>query len=285
MDGRAIKGLSIGDPVIEKIVSGGQTGADRAALDAAIALGIAHGGWLPKGRLTETGPLPETYALQEMPSAEYRDRTVQNVIDSDGTLIISRGGLTGGSALTLRAALDHGKPCLHIDLTEDSTFPAVSKAADWILASRIVTLNVAGPRASKDPEIYAEVKKIIEGIYYLSLTRENMAIPGSAEVLHQTATAAPPTTVTAAVDLIISEMSLRDRATVANMTEREVLLLDRTLGRYIAKKLNAWVRAPEFRDACARLMGKNYRRADAETAILLKLWRELKRTHKLRVIT
>jgi hypothetical protein len=223
-----------------------------------------------------------------MPSAEYRDRTVQNVIDSDGTLIISRGGLTGGSALTLRAALDHGKPCLHIDLTADATFPAVSKAVDWITASHIVTLNVAGPRASKDPKIYSEVKKIIEGIYYLSLTRENMSIPVSAELQHQTASAAPltpPTTVAAAVDLIISEMSLRDRATVANMTEREVLLLDRTLGRYIAKKLNAWARAPEFREACARLMGKNYRRADAQTAILLKLWRELKRTHKLRVIT
>jgi hypothetical protein len=158
--------------VIEKIVSGGQTGADRAALDAAIALGIAHGGWLPKGRMTEAGPLPETYALQEMPSAEYRDRTIQNVIDSDGTLIISRGALTGGSALTMKAARDHGKPCLHINLAAEAPFLAVSKAVDWIMAGCITTLNVAGPRASKDPRIYSDVKRIIEAIYYLNLTKE-----------------------------------------------------------------------------------------------------------------
>jgi len=271
--------------VIEKIISGGQTGADRAALDAAIALGITHGGWLPKGRKTEAGPLPETYALKEMPSAEYRERTLQNVIDSDGTLIISRGELTGGSALTLKAARDLGRPCLHIDVAVDTPFLAVTKAVDWIIERNINVLNVAGPRASKDPTIYSEVKKIVESIYYLCLTKAHMPNPLSHKAPSNTGPPPPrPDTVAAAVELIISEMSLRDRATVANMTEREVLLLDIPLGRYIAKKLATWALARDFRDACSQLTGKAYRRNDAQKAVLLELWRKLRHTHKLRVV-
>ena len=81
---------------IRKIISGGQTGADQAALDFAIDRGIPHGGWVPKGRKTETGMLPEKYQLKEMETASYSKRTEQNVIDSDGTFIISHGTLTGG---------------------------------------------------------------------------------------------------------------------------------------------------------------------------------------------
>jgi hypothetical protein len=93
--------------VIEKIVSGGQTGADRAGLDAAIELGIPHGGWVQKGRKTEDGGLPEQYHLKEMPIASYAARTEQNVIDSDGTLIVSHGKLNGGSAMTRRLLGTH----------------------------------------------------------------------------------------------------------------------------------------------------------------------------------
>ena len=96
--------------MLRKIISGGQTGADRAALDAAIELGIPHGGWIPKGRLTEDGPLPDRYQLVEMPTASYPKRTEQNVIDSDGTLIVTHGKLTGGSALTQKLARSMDAP-------------------------------------------------------------------------------------------------------------------------------------------------------------------------------
>ena len=86
--------------MIKKIISGGQTGADRAALDVAIKLNIPHGGWVPKGRPAEDGPIHTKYQLKEMPTDSYSDRTEQNVADSDGTLIISHGELTGGSAFT-----------------------------------------------------------------------------------------------------------------------------------------------------------------------------------------
>jgi hypothetical protein len=86
--------------MIKKIISGGQTGADRAALDVAIKLSIPHGGWIPTSRKAEDGILPEIYGLKEMPTASYPARTEQNVIDSDGTLIIARGKLTGGTDYT-----------------------------------------------------------------------------------------------------------------------------------------------------------------------------------------
>ena len=95
--------------MLKKIISGGQTGADRAALDVAIKLSIPHGGWIPKGRLTEEGRLPQRYQLQEMPTESYPLRTEQNVIDSDGTLIVAHGKLTGGSDCTREMALKHNE--------------------------------------------------------------------------------------------------------------------------------------------------------------------------------
>ncbi|MDB4442552.1 putative molybdenum carrier protein [bacterium] len=102
--------------MIQKIISGGQTGADRAALDVALKLGILHGGWIPKGRMAEDGPLPEIYHLREMPTDSYEARTEKNVQDSDGTLIIARGKLTGGTDYTRQMTLRHKKQLLGIDL-------------------------------------------------------------------------------------------------------------------------------------------------------------------------
>ncbi len=144
-----------------KIISGGQTGADRAALDAAIRLGIPHGGWLPRGRKTEEGPLPGRYRLREMASGRYRDRTEQNIIDSDGTLIVSLGPLTGGSALTEALAIRHDRPCLHIDLELVEPRQAAAAIGHWLREHNIRTLNVAGPRASGEPRIYSAVLDLL----------------------------------------------------------------------------------------------------------------------------
>ena len=148
--------------MLTKIISGGQTGADQAALDAAIALGIPHGGWIPKGRLTEAGPLPERYNLTEMTTEDYLKRTKQNVLDSDGTVIFSHGDLKGGSKRTADFATELCKPFLHIDL--NSTLPSESGEllAAWIKSHDISVLNVAGSRASKDPGIYDRVRIVMQ---------------------------------------------------------------------------------------------------------------------------
>ncbi|MGD8449057.1 MAG: putative molybdenum carrier protein [Desulfobacterales bacterium] len=152
--------------MVSKIISGGQTGADRAALDVAIQLGISHGGWIPKGRLTENGTLDDKYHLKEMASPNYNKRTEQNVIDSDGTLLISHGKLTGGSEYTRDMALRHGRPWLHIDLDKTESFRAVKKIISWLSEHEIKILNVAGPRASKDPSIYLPTFDILEAVFY-----------------------------------------------------------------------------------------------------------------------
>ncbi len=148
---------------IKKIVSGGQTGADIAGLDAAIKQSIPHGGWLPKGRLTENGPLPQKYKLQEMTTASYPKRTAQNVIDSDGTVIFTHGALTGGSALTKKKAVQHGKPVLHLELSATTEVEAVQTLGAFIEGNDIQVLNVAGSRGSRDHELYGKVFKIMVG--------------------------------------------------------------------------------------------------------------------------
>jgi hypothetical protein len=148
---------------IKRIVSGGQTGADIAGLDAAIKQSIPYGGWLPKGRLFENGTLPENYQLQEMPTASYPKRTAQNVIDSDGTVIFTHGALTGGSKLTRKQALKHGKPVLHLDMGEVTIDEAVEALKGFVDANCIEVLNVAGSRGSRDPVLYDKVFKIMVG--------------------------------------------------------------------------------------------------------------------------
>ncbi len=135
-----------------KIVSGGQTGVDRGALDAAIALGILHGGWCPRGRLAEDGTIPARYRLTETDSLEYHVRTESNVLDSDATLILYRGELKGGTKLTRQLAKRHGKPCLAVNLDHPADLDEIRQ---WIIQSRAATLNVAGPRESQSPGISA----------------------------------------------------------------------------------------------------------------------------------
>lgn len=144
--------------MIEKIVSGGQTGVDRAALDCAIALQIPHGGWCPAGRRAEDGIIPERYRLVETDSPEYGDRTRKNVEDSDGTLVLNRNQLEGGTAATLGFAGSCGKPVMVVDL--DSP-PAMDDIRNWLAANHIEHCNVAGPRESKIPGIYRQAYRYL----------------------------------------------------------------------------------------------------------------------------
>lgn len=136
----------------------------RATLDTSIKIGIDHGGYIPKGRKTEDGVLPEKYQLEEMPTASYPKRTEKNTLDSDGTLILSCGKLTGGLALTRKLAKKHEKPWVHVDLDKLSLLDAVKIIKAWIDRHDIEILNVAGPRASKSPSIYAETVNILERV-------------------------------------------------------------------------------------------------------------------------
>src|SRR6478672_5575207 len=143
------------------IISGGQTGADRAALDFAIANGISHGGWCPRQRRAEDGVIPAQYLLSETPSTHYSQRTEWNVRDSDGTVVFSiKACVAGGTRLTSELAKRLGKPVLHLSRNEADA-AAGEKLRAFVDERRIRTLNVAGPRASQEPEIGAFVRAVL----------------------------------------------------------------------------------------------------------------------------
>ena len=144
--------------MITRLVSGGQTGVDRAALDAALDLGLPCGGWCPRGRLAEDGPIDPRYPLQETPTAEYPQRTAWNVRDSDGTLVLTRGRPRGGTALTVALAREQGRPVLVLDL---SRRPDPDRVVEWARAEAVSVLNVAGPRESQQPGIQEEARRLL----------------------------------------------------------------------------------------------------------------------------
>jgi hypothetical protein len=130
---------------LQQIVSGGQTGVDRAALDAAIYLQIPHGGWCPRGRLAEDGPIDRQYQLRETAESDYAVRTEKNVLDSNGTLILHYLDLSGGTKLTSQLAARYRRPRLIVDLAQP---PHPELVIDWLVTEQVSILNIAGPRES-----------------------------------------------------------------------------------------------------------------------------------------
>ena len=149
---------------LKKIISGGQTGADRMALDFAIWHEIPHGGWCPKGRKAEDGLLEPKYLLTETPSSSYPQRTQWKVRDSNGSVIFSIASvLTGGSKKTIDFAIKHKKPWLHLHQGRDHPEATLLR---FIREHRIQVLNVAGPRASKEPEVAAFARRVLEAAFF-----------------------------------------------------------------------------------------------------------------------
>lgn len=144
-----------------RVISGGQTGVDRAALDVALELGIPCGGWCPRNRRAEDGEIPPWYPMQETPSRDYRVRTRWNVRDSDATLVLTRGEPRGGTLLTVRLTVALGRPLRVEDLNHD---PEPEAVREWLAARRIKVLNVAGPRASEHPGLALQARAFLRAV-------------------------------------------------------------------------------------------------------------------------
>lgn len=147
--------------MLKKIVTGAQTGVDRGALDAALEAGFPCGGWCPEGRLAEDGRIQDRYPVTELAGAGYRQRTRQNVIDSDGTLVISFGALTGGTRETVRFCERFKKPVLVVDAIAIGPASAAAQAAEFVKTHSIAVLNVAGPRESTRAGALEIAKEIV----------------------------------------------------------------------------------------------------------------------------
>lgn len=275
--------------MLKKIISGGQTGADQAALDVAIKFNIPHGGWIPKGRLTENGPLPITYRLFEMETGDYRDRTKKNIQDSHGTVIVSRGKLTGGSKLTKKHAKLINRPHIYIDLGNIEDFEASIFLKSFILENQIEVLNVAGPRISHDPGIYIDVKTVLEAALYLLFLdfRQDKVI--ARYLPDKRVKEKFPGTLTDAVELIYSDLSLKSRTYIARLNERDVPMVYFGFLEYVRRRVGFDSENKTLLDTCTHGSGPKAapRRETVEDAVMViikALKRLLEKDHLLRVV-
>ena len=274
--------------MLKKIISGGQTGADQAALDVALKMDIPHGGWIPKGRRTEKGRLPTKYQLQEMQTNSYAERTEKNVIDADGTVIFSHGKLTGGSELTRHLAHKHHRPCLHLDLNRVIAFNAAQQLNSWLQDNHIEILNVAGTRGSHDPRIYAATRDVLQTALYMDLIdgtgskdRWQPSAAGMPESHHRL-----PATVDQAVRMMLSKLSFKDRSKIANVSEKNVPDLLNWFGANTQLFLGLNSNNVRLLQECRNVAGKATIDIDDATLLILKLIWEKLRTQKnvLRIV-
>ena len=264
--------------MLKKIISGGQTGVDQAALDVAINFGIPHGGWIPKGRKTEAGTLPDKYMLKEMVSPSYPKRTEQNVIDSDATLIISHGQLAGGSSLTLEFAEQHRKEWLHIDLELNRGFSAAQLIQSWIVLNGIKVLNVAGPRASEDPYIYEDTVRLLKAVNQLFFIDSKKFSAGDLKHFY-------PRTVDDAIDRLFYELPLKTKIQIAGLEKNELEVLYPTLGEHIKDVYGLKYKKGELMKDCRFMAkGKSIDEDVAAELIIKEMWKKLRKTHVLRVV-
>ena len=273
--------------ILQKIVSGGQTGADRAALDFAIDNDLLHGGWVPRGRLAEDGIIPDRYLLSETSSSSYAERTEKNVIDADGTLIFSHGPLTGGSELTRQMADRHGRHCLHMDLDGMDEFYAAFEIMHWLRRHGIKTLNVAGPRASKDPGIYQETFNILEAVYYFLLIEESMPDfinrpfdPGEAADRPEI-----PETLTDAVTRLAADLPLKEKVVMAGLSEAEFYTLNGALNLYVRNYFGLAAGNIRLLASCRNESGRQDMDISGAVDLILKHFKEfLTQTHSIRLV-
>ncbi|MDY0220779.1 MAG: putative molybdenum carrier protein [Desulfobacterium sp.] len=273
--------------MIKKIISGGQTGADRAALDTAIKFNIDHGGWVPLGRCAEDGVLGEHYQMQEMPTDSYPRRTEQNVKESHATLIITRGPLTGGSLLTKKLASTHKKPCAHLNLMNMDEFEAAVVLNSFIQDHSVEVLNVAGPRASSDPGIYRDVKAILETMIYMQLMETGPETLKDEEfiLIERKAPSPVPSTVEEAVDFIVRNLTLRNRSLIANSRKNNIASLYFSMADYLKVKLALDAGNMQLIADCALAQGRETLDVeDAAMVILKRIKQRLERDHVLRVV-
>ncbi len=249
---------------IFRIISGGQTGADQAALNAAIRMGIDHGGFLPRGRLTEDGPLPARYGLRELPTRSYPKRTEQNVLAADGTVIFSHGPLKGGSRLTRELARRHGKPWLHIDFHQIGPGPAALATFDWAGRNGIGVLNVAGSRRSEDPQIYAKTFAAVHGVLVLDLAQR--CIP-----LLEAGPADPrPADLDQAVALLVRDLPQAFKTAIAGMGPEPAEALATVVGGGIRVRCGLNDGCCSLLEDCRARAGRPQMQAADATAFLLE---------------
>jgi hypothetical protein len=264
--------------MFKKIISDGQAGVAQAALDIAIDLRISYGGWIPKGQTTEKALLPEKYKLKKIATSSYPKCVEQNVIDSDGTLVIYRGKLPEKSELFLKYASKHEKECLCIDLNINRGFVAAQLIQSWMVENNIQVLNVSGNRSSEDFEIYADSARLLRAVYQLFFIDSKKTGSDKLKALS-------PRTVEDAVDRLFYELPFKEKANLAKMEEHELELLPSDLSEYVIENYGLrFKKGMLMKDCCFMVKGKELNAFGASEIIIKELWRKLRKTHALQMV-
>ncbi|WP_319409836.1 YpsA SLOG family protein [uncultured Desulfosarcina sp.] len=270
--------------MIEKIISGGKPGAAAAAVEVAIKLGLAYGGWCREGE-----PIPDKYQLERLPHAPNRLVTEKAVEDSHGSLYFTTGETASLRLETTQKAAERlNKPLLILDLSIESGFSASRRIAVWLTENRIRVLHVDGEDEGCIVSSVAEsVSKILEATFFLSMMETGITAPLPSVVeherLHQLEN--PPETMEAAVIFLERSLSLKDRATIANLTADELVSLHFTLGSYINSHFDLFTTNTSLLTDCQRRSGQwGLAPKDVAAVVIRALWDRLRATCRIRVI-
>lgn len=276
--------------MIRKIISSGRTGVELAALDVAIKLGLSHGGWAQRGMRNEAGTIEKRYGLTEVVALGFKKAMDENVLNSDGTLLISRGEKTVESQYAVEAALRHKRQFLHVDLSQHSAFEAASLVSSWVSMNHVLVAFVTGPTDRQDSAIYHQAKKILETALYLEFVKtglhpDHQQDKDDFSAMEDSGQSGLPGSVDEAVHQLKIALPLKDRTVMANMQADELNHLKTGLGEYIKQKFGLYANNSELFESCAKHGKLEKPLPDEACAVILRaLWQDLRSTHKLRVV-
>ena len=276
--------------MMRKIISSGRTGVEMAALDLAIKLGLSHGGWAPRGMRNEDGVIETRYGLHEVVAVGFKKAMAENILNSDGTLLITRGKKSVETQYAVETALRHQRQFLHVDLSQHSAFEAASLVSSWTSMNHVLIGFVTGPMASHDALIYHQVKKILETAFYLEFVKtglhpEHSEKMASLSEIEDNGENELPRSVDEAVYQLKAVLPLKDRTVMANMQADELDHLKTGLGEYIKQKFGLYLDNLPLIESCAEIGNLMKPLPDEACAVILRaLWQDLRSTHKLRII-
>ncbi|MCB2146219.1 MAG: putative molybdenum carrier protein [Deltaproteobacteria bacterium] len=270
--------------MIEKIISSGKPGAAAAALEIAIKLGLSHGGWC-----RDDEPILDKYHLERLPRAPDQSVTEKAVDASQGSLYFTAGETVSlRLETTKKAAWRLNKPLLIQDLSIESGFFASRRIAMWLTENRIRVLHVDGDDEGRTISSVADsVSKILEATFFLSTMETGITAPLQSVVDRERLPQRenPPETMEMAVTHLERSLSLKDRATIANMTSDELVSLHFTLGSYINSHFDLFTTNTNLLTDCQRRSGKwGLAPKDVAAVVIRALWERLRATCRIRVI-
>jgi hypothetical protein len=271
--------------MINKIISGGESGVEQAALDIAMKMDIARGGWITSRQKEELGQKTERYALSEMPDVNYARVAEHNVSDSNGVLIISRGELITNAALHQRIAQKLKRPSLLIDLNKTVEFQASEQISAWIVRHRIRILNITGHKESDDSRFYETTYNILETVFLMLIASDaqNEAVAADDRSAHALSDFINlPKTLEDAADMLEKRLTFREKTKIANMPEHKLSNVAMSLGPYIRSEFRLDSN-DNLMASCRRIYGSGTM-DDAILLIIERMWRQLQKANVLRVV-